>query len=127
MENKVQKVKKCYLCQDITNHSTRNCPNLICKSCGTNGHSKKDCKTLDINQTDTNVEQNVDNNVKRHRTMRQFTDKVDKPSCDICQEKELEIFYSKMPLSTGKKLKEIGKGKCLTYKFDGSRESFCAK
>ena len=127
METKVQKLKKCYLCQDITDHSTRNCPNLICKSCGTNGHSKKDCKTLVINQTETNVDKNADNNAKKLRTVRQSRYKVYKLTCDICQEKELEISECQMPKLTGKKLKEIGNGKCLTYKYEGYRESFCAK
>ena len=50
MENQVKsKEEKCYtchICQEMSNHPTKNCPNLVCKSCGQNGHAKKDCQKI---------------------------------------------------------------------------------
>ena len=35
--------RRCDLCQNIGDHWTQNCPNLICAECQENGHSKKEC------------------------------------------------------------------------------------
>ena len=35
--------RRCDLCQNVGDHWTQNCPNLICAECQENGHSKKEC------------------------------------------------------------------------------------
>ena len=37
----------CYKCQEITDHLTKNCPNLLCLKCGKKGHARKDCSHLE--------------------------------------------------------------------------------
>ena len=35
--------RRCDLCQNVGDHWTQNCPNLICAECQENGYSKKEC------------------------------------------------------------------------------------
>lgn len=36
----------CYICQEYTDHPSKNCPNVKCKNCGQKGHVNKFCSDL---------------------------------------------------------------------------------
>lgn len=39
----------CYICQEITGHSTSQCPKVQCKNCGIFGHVNKNCPNAILN------------------------------------------------------------------------------
>ena len=41
----------CFLCQEYTEHQTKNCPNLKCKKCGHLGHARKDCQSISTSES----------------------------------------------------------------------------
>ena len=50
----------CFLCQDYTEHQTKNCPNLKCMSCGQLGHARKDCQSITDSESTSMLESGLD-------------------------------------------------------------------
>ena len=58
----------CFLCQEYTEHQTKNCPNLKCKRCGQLGHARKDCQSISTSCQSCVLTRTIEHNenFKRH-------------------------------------------------------------
>ena len=51
----------CFICQLWTHsHETFNCPDLVCKCCSRNGHSRRDCPRVVISEPEVRIKDDPD-------------------------------------------------------------------
>ena len=76
----------CFLCQrtkSIGGHSTKSCPNVICKTCGQKGHTVKNC--LKMNPNKLEQKEQLSKKLIKVRTDL-FPNEVDKPKTVVKSE-----------------------------------------
>ena len=83
----------CFLCQEYTEHQTKNCPNLKCMSCGQLGHARKDCQSIPNSESRSLSETEPGNTNESHAKTESIGDREEpneEPCLEaVCQSEEI--------------------------------------